>query len=214
MNKRRKVNTNLIPHDMMIKYTYQKCVLPALIIVIISLMYLGAASFGSEWLSNKLLNKAVELKVNSVYGENLILEKEITELQTKVNEKEKMIESLKRQNESSAYPIYEDRYKIESLISYINDIKPKNVTIILIEDSNTSHMDNRDENEYPLKYRTDIGNSIIQIRGFSTNKESLASFLQSLGAYEEMANYKVNAIETVKVLDDDLDVFDIVIMPR
>lgn len=229
MNKRRRVNTNLVSNKLMMKYTYKKCILPAVVIVIIGLLYVLAISIGSTWASDKLIEKANEQKVKSVYGENLVLEKKITELQQEVVGMEQLIKSTKEHNEYMANPIIQNNYKIEKLISYINEIKPKNVTIILIEDSNidanniegnenieenTVGESNKPSNEFSLKYRTDIGNSSIQIRGFSTNKESLASFLQSLGQYDGMSSYKVNAIETVKVLDNDLDIFDAVITPN
>lgn len=257
MNKKNKINTNMLPQDMMMKQTYKKCILPILILLVISITYLSIATVGSKILGDKYINQAEEVKAKSVYGENLKLEQEIETLQNDMKDKEQIIDSMKRQNESATEERIDNNYKIENLINYIYKIKPKNITIILVEDDGTSvkgdsniieeteslvaegkeevkDAEGKEEvkdleestdieekidpskkpDEFSLKYKDDIRNSGIQIRGFSTNKESLAVFLKKLGEYEEMSRYKVNAVETVQILDDDLDVFDITIAPR
>lgn len=241
LNKQ-KVNTNqnLIPASLTYKYLYQRTIVPALIVVIAIVFLCLGAFYGSQSLTEKYEELAVELQDRDLAEDNTLLQSQLTE---KEKEKDSLKETYENYYKNNPFDVNIDesilvtlnseiarleeeikkitnddvvddvlvRYHIEELLLYIDSIRTPEIIIVSIEDQNSSSATGNQH----LVYVDDVGNVSFSLHGVATSSESLSSFLLKLNSCEYLQATKIVSIETQSMANgDSLFAFEIGLTPR
>ena len=236
----KKVNTdqNLVSKKLVYKYMYQRCSIPALVMIILIVAVSFLAYYGIPRITQYFIDQEYYLSSQSLADSNAtnaqILSDKEAELAAKQEEYDnfyinnpievevddsiltilkddiaRLEQELRELQESNSIPIFE-KYPINELMNYLEDNRPKTVGIISIEDVNSQGS----SGESFLIYQNDLGQATFNIHGMATSSADLADFFTAIQNCPYLLSSNIVSVET-QTMDDssNLYVFEISLTP-
>jgi hypothetical protein len=237
----KKVNTNqnLIPNSLTYKYLYQRTILPAVIIVIFIAFASVAIFYGSQTLTEKYNEMAIELENKDLTSDNAMLKDQLNDKEQEKNSLQNTYDNYYNDNpfnvnidESILVTLNAEiarlekelkdiignnnvvdttvRYHIEKLLLYIDDIRNSDIIIVSVEDYKS---ETATGNQH-LVYKDDVGNATFSLHGMATSASALSEFLLALNSCEQLKYTNILSIETQSMDDGtSLFVFEVALTP-
>lgn len=232
MNNKAEHRQNLVPFQLRVKYIYDRTVIPLLMMVIIATLIVGGVTYGKSALVT-IIGDRIEISKSS--SEKTMYEKRVSERNTLTNQ-------LRTLQDGGVPFDGSTRYDVKSLIDYLIKNKTNGISLILIEDDRVTNgtvsepegpADTGEEdgdgdvekteeppessggasNSLALAYTGDIGKSKVNLRGFATSQSELSSYMKTLSDLRIISSYEIKAVESVKIYNYSIWLFDVALTP-
>lgn len=135
----------------------------------------------------------------------------LTILQNDIVRLEQTLRELENSKDDDVVIDVLEKYHIEELLLYIDEIRSDDIILVSIEDARTEGSTGSDH----LTYEDDIGTVSFSLHGIATSSDKLSKFLIDITEYELVRNAKIVAVETQTLSDGSrMYVFEILITPE
>lgn len=135
----------------------------------------------------------------------------LTRLKANLQQLEKELEGLLADSGNNEHTPVAQKYKINELMNFIDQIRSNNVIIISLEDLKTE----TSTSNKPLTWTNDIGLTTFSLHGMATSSTELSKFILELDNCEYVSDTQIISVET-QVMEDGTNVFvfEVGVSPR